>query len=182
MCLVAGGHSRAAASSTRALGWLALATLCAACGESSTRDEASDLLAQLRRDAPASRYEAVVRLGLLPPSQARREALAHAVRDTDARVRLMAGIVVAGDGPTEHASWLATPPARSPSTGPNEARPPNPAPTAHLSQIDQLVYLDPWFAGTLKPGALTASQSGDERVRTLGERAMRYMKPGARDR
>ena len=179
MCLAAVGHLRAAVIPVVALGLLALGTLCAACGDSSKRDEASEVLAQLRSDAPASRYEAVVRFGLLPPSEARREALASAVRDTDAKVRLMAGIVVVGDGPTEHATWLATPAPTRPSTGPNPARTPNPARAADLSPIDQLVALDPWFAGTLRPGALSAAHDGDERVRVLGNRALLYMNPGA---
>jgi hypothetical protein len=173
------GHLGAAKIPVVALGLVALVTLCAACGESSKRDEASEVMAQLRSDAPASRYEAVVRLGLLPPSEARRGALARAVRDTDAKVRLMAGIVVVGDGPTEHATWLATPAPTRPSAGPDSARTPNPARTADLSPIDQLVALDPWFAGTLKPGALSAAHDGDERVRVLGNRALRYMELAA---
>lgn len=181
MCLAAVGNLRAAVIPVVSLGLLALGTLCAACGDSSKRDEASEVLAQLRSDAPALRYEAVVRLGLLPPSEARREALARAVLDIDPKVRLMAGIVVAGHGPAEHASWLATSATR-PTPGLGEARTPSPARTADLSPIDQLVYLDPWFAGTLKPGALSAAQDGDERVRVLGSRALRYLESGARGR
>lgn len=172
------GHPRATVIPVVTFGLLSLGTLCAACGGSSKRDEATEVLAQMSSESPASRYEAVVRLGLLPFSDARREALARAVRDTDARVRLMAGIVVVGDGHADDARWLATPAPTRPSAGPNSTRTPNPARTADLSPIDQLVALDPRFAGTLKPGALSAAQDGDERVCVLGNRALRYMNPG----
>jgi hypothetical protein len=182
MRLTAVGQFRAAAIPILALGLLAFGTFCAACGDSSKPDEASEVLAQLRSDAPADRYEAVVRLGLLPLSEARRDALARAVRDTDAKVRLLAGLVVVGDGPTEHATWLATPAPTRPTTGPNPARTPSPTRAADLSPIEQLVALDPWFAGTLKPGALGAAHDGDERVRVLGNRALRCVNPGASGR
>lgn len=164
---------------------LLLGMLCAACGDSLERDELTEALAQLRSDAPASRYEAVVRLGVLPRSEARRDALARAVRDLDAKVRLMAGIVVVGDEPGEHASWLPTPAPTRPSAESVPSLPlrtPNPVRSADLSPVDQLVALDPWFAGTLGPGARSAAHDGDERVRELGTRALRYVDTGTRGR
>jgi hypothetical protein len=175
MSVLAVGARRVAVIPGVPLALLVFGTFCAACGDSSKRDDASEVLWQLRSDAPASRYEAVVRLGLLPPSEARRQELSRAVRDSDAKVRLIAGIVVVGDGPTEHASWLTTPALTRASTGPDPARAPNPTRIADVSHIDQLVALDPWFAGTLRPGALSAASDGDERVRVLGNRALRYM-------
>jgi hypothetical protein len=157
------------------VGLLAIVALVAGCADSSKVSDVDEALALLRSAEPAERYEAVVRLGTLPPSEARRNALAGAVRDGDETVRLMAAIVVIGDGPTEHASWLrsrrATP---APST-------PNPSPRENLSPIEELVYLDPWFAGTLLPGLLVAARTGDERVRTLGLRALKYARAQAAD-
>jgi hypothetical protein len=153
------------------LGGLVVSGLVVICVVLSRSDFPSDVLAQLRSADPAVRHAAVVRLGMLAHSDARREGLAGAVRDTDEKVRLMAGIIVVGDGPGEHASWLQVPPEAT--------RPPTPNPTrseaADLTHVDELVYLDPWFAGTLLPGAMAAANDGDARIRTLGNRALRFL-------
>lgn len=164
------------------VGLLAIVVLAAGCAQPSGTRDAGDVVALLRSPAPAVRYEAVVRLGMLPPSPARRDGLASAVRDDDEAVRLLAAIVVAGDGPGEHAGWLRThAEARVPSA---RTSTPNPSPQDVLSPGEQglsplggLVYLDPWFAGTLLPGALVAAQDGDRRVRALGQRALRRLQP-----
>jgi hypothetical protein len=144
----------------------------AACGVSPRLGEVDAALAQLRSAVPAERHEAVVRLGVLPPSEARRDGLAAAVRDDDVAVRLLAAIVIVGDGPNALAVSMG-PPA---SSTPNPSVTPNPPARAHLSTTEALVYLDPGFAGTLLPGALEAARSRDERVRTLGQRALQELK------
>ena len=149
-----------------------MVALVSACGDMSRHVDVDEVLAQLRSAEPAARYEAVVRLGVLAPSQARRDGLASAVRDSDEAVRLMAGLVVIGDGPTEHTIWLRT--LREP--GISRTPSPSPAADSPLSTAEQLVYMDPWFAGTLMPGALVAIQDRDERVRALGERALKHLK------
>jgi hypothetical protein len=166
----------ASAARRLVVGLLGTVALLAACGDSPKSGDVDEVLAQLRSAEPALRYEAVVRLGMLPPSQARRDGLARGVRDGDDAVRLMAGIVVIGDGPTEHAGWLQP---RREAPAPSTSRStPNPSPReGPLSPLEALVYLDPWFAGTLVPGALVAAQDGDARVRTLGQRALDHTKP-----
>jgi hypothetical protein len=155
---------------------LGVAALVAACADSPKPSEIDSALAQLRSAEPAKRHEAVVRLGLLPPSEARRDGLAAAVRDSDSTVRLLAAIAIVGDGPTglEVSLRPPPPPTADPSRTPNPSRAILERP---LSPAESLVHLDPWFAGTLLPGALRAAQDGDERVRTLGQRALKELKP-----
>jgi hypothetical protein len=159
------------------VGILVIGALVAGCADAAKGGEVDAVLAQLRSAEPAERYEAVVRLGMLPPSVVRRDGLAGAVRDSDETVRLMAAIVVLGDGPTEHASWLRTrrdPPAPTlPST-------PNPSPREDLSPVEELVALDPRFAGTLLPFVLVAARNRDERVRALANRTLQHTKPQER--
>ena len=152
---------------------LGVGVLLAACADSQKPDELSEALALLRSADAASRYEAVVRLGTLAPSQGRRDGLTAAVRDSDDAVRLLAAVVIVGDGSTEPAAPSMRPASPTPNPLPERA--------VHGSPADELVYSDPWFAGTLLPGALKAAQDGDERVRALGIRALNTLKPeGAR--
>jgi hypothetical protein len=145
----------------------------AACGNSSRLSAVDEALSQLRSAQPAERHEAIVRLGMLPPSEARSDGLAAAVRDSDDSVRLLAAIVIVGDAPNELPASLK-PPA---SSTPNPFRTPNPERAQDLSRTEALVYIDPWFAGTLLPGALKAAQDRDERVRALGRRALKELRP-----
>jgi hypothetical protein len=84
----------------------------------------------------------------------------------------MAAIAIVGDGPTEFTGPLRAPPATAVTPG----AAPNPASSRTLSPAERLVYLDPRLAGTLLPQALVAVQSGDYRVRALGQRAIEQLR------
>jgi hypothetical protein len=148
-----------------------MALLVASCGPRSNGSDFEIAITELRSADAATRYEAIVRMGALAPSTARRNALLRALADADPKVRLMAAIVVVGDG----AAMPAKPPA---TTQTASARPPTPNPSkaTPLSPVEQVVAADPWFAGTLLPAALLAIESADERVRALGHRAVDQLK------
>jgi hypothetical protein len=150
---------------------VAFALLVASCGPCSNGSDVETAISELRSTDADVRYEAIVRLGSLAPTTARRRALVGALADADPKVRLMAAIVVVGDG----AATPAAPPATTPSTS---ARPPTPNPSkaTPLTPVEQIVAADPWFAGTLLPAALLAVESADERVRALGHRALDQLK------
>jgi hypothetical protein len=55
---------------------------------------------------------------------------------------------------------------------------PKPAPTNWLGPVECLVYVDPWFAGTIKPMSLLALQDGDPDFRASGARALGFLEGG----
>ncbi len=141
--------------------------LLAACG-----DGPDPILTLLRSADANDRFEAVVRLGGMAPSKRSQEDLAAAIEDKDAAVRLLAAIALVADDDTgaltaaPEAPQILTP---NPSTAPREI----------LELHEQLVFKDPWFAGTLLPAILVAARDKDERVRELALRALRVLGPKA---
>ncbi|MFO0933897.1 MAG: hypothetical protein U1E39_14500 [Planctomycetota bacterium] len=128
-------------------------------------------------DGHGDRREVVLRAAVAPDSCARRRVLEEALADPDPQVRLLAALVLIGDEPPAPAagaedgaaprrttSALREPPARTPNPTVRAARP--------LTAAERLVADDPWFAGTLLPAAWMASGSADDRVRTIGVRAL----------
>jgi len=127
-------------------------------------------------DGHGDRREVVLRAAVAPDSCARRRVLEEALADPDPQVRLLAALVLIGDEPLAPAAGAddgarvrgIEPPADA------QARTPNPTVRAArpLTAAERLVADDPWFAGTLLPAAWMASGSADDRVRTIGVRAL----------
>lgn len=117
----------------------------------------------------------MVTLGQAAESPEANQALAQALKDEDDSVRLMAAIGLLGSG----AGPLAPVPRNDPGTTPALSPNPTASPAEALNLQEQLVYLDPWLAGALLPGILTAARDRDERVRGLALRALAVI--GKRD-
>jgi hypothetical protein len=142
--------------------------LCACSGEK--RPDLESALALLRSADADDRFEAVVQLGGIASEDATK-ALFGAIKDEDPAVRLLAGIaLVAADAGFAGRTIVENDRA----DGASLLTPaPKKASADTLSGPEQLVYADPWFAGTLLPGCLMAARDEDERVRALAIRALR---------
>ena len=153
---------------------LATVVFVVACGGGDRNDEeVGALRARLQSPDADERYEAVVRLGGLPHSFGRQQALLGVLGGDDHAVRLLAGIALLADG-VEHVVLPTAPEAR-------ETPNPWPASREALGLAERLAYLDPWFAGALLPGLHAAAVDGDARVRRLALRALERLGESARD-
>ena len=146
--------------------------LCACTGEQKTHRDLGPALNLLQSANVDDRFEAVVQLGE-DGSEKAREGLQGAIRDEDAAVRLLAGIALVAVDANIVGETIET---RELPDGASLLTPnPEKLPVDALDVGETLVYSDPWFAGTLLPGALLAACDKDERVRKLALRALEVL-------
>jgi len=112
-------------------------------------------------------------------------ALLSATEDSSDDVKRFAGVAIVsfGDGarPALDAFMEAkrtkrpqgnTQGAPNPKSVPDSFPNPNPVPDSFLSCAEMLVYIDPYFAGTLLPTAILASKTEDDGYRVVAVRAL----------
>jgi HEAT repeats len=158
---------------------LVLATL--GCGNSSGPAQRSteEWLAALQSADAATRAAAVKALACAgPDTSGVLPALLTATEDSSEDVKRFAGVAIISFGdqarPALH-ERMRSRRSPTPSGAPNPRSPPD----DFLSCLDLLVYLDPWFAGTLLPTAVVASRTEEDGYRVVAVRALGMMTAGA---